>query len=91
MTLHPSALLRSGRNKEAGKTTAQPAAAQASAGQQAARPPVQVELTRRLVDPSEPIAKVNGEVITRQQLADECVRYRGEKLFDLLAYLKTLK
>jgi len=42
------------------------------------------------VNPSEPIAKVNGEVITRQQLADECVARKGEEILDTLIARKLI-
>jgi foldase protein PrsA len=34
--------------------------------------------------PTDPIALVNGEAITRQQLADECVAREGKKILDAL-------
>jgi hypothetical protein len=36
------------------------------------------------VNPTDPIAVVNGEVITRQQLADECVVRKGQEILDTL-------
>ena len=45
-------------------------------------PPAQ--LTRIPVNPTDPIAIVNGEVISRQQLADECVARRGKEVLDTL-------
>jgi foldase protein PrsA len=36
------------------------------------------------VNPSDPIALVNGQVISRQQLADECVARKGKEILDLL-------
>jgi foldase protein PrsA len=36
------------------------------------------------VQPMDPIALVNGQVITRQQLADECVAREGKKILDTL-------
>ncbi len=36
------------------------------------------------VNPTDPIAIVNGEVITRQQLADECVARKGQEILDTL-------
>jgi parvulin-like peptidyl-prolyl isomerase len=36
------------------------------------------------VNPSDPIAIVNKEVITRQQLADECVARKGKEILDTL-------
>lgn len=40
--------------------------------------------TRHMVSPNEPIAIVNGEPISRQQLADECVVVKGEEVLDTL-------
>ncbi|MBV8488644.1 MAG: SurA N-terminal domain-containing protein [Planctomycetaceae bacterium] len=45
-------------------------------------PPAQ--LTRIPVNPTDPIAIVNGEVISRQQLADECVARRGKEVLETL-------
>ncbi len=45
-------------------------------------PPLQQ--TRVPVSPSDPIAVVNKQVITRQQLADECVAREGKKILDAL-------
>ena len=45
-------------------------------------PPVQQ--TRIPVNPSDPIAVVNNQIISRQQLADECVAREGKKILDLL-------
>src|SRR5689334_1201626 len=69
-------------------------AQQGRAGGRAATPPTQkpaqaqkpgqgavgVEMVRVPVKPSDPVAHVNGEVITRQQLADECVARKGEEI-----------
>ena len=42
-------------------------------------------LVRRIpVNPDDPIALVNGEKITRRELADECVAQNGEKVLDAL-------
>jgi hypothetical protein len=40
--------------------------------------------TRIPVNPADPIAVVNGQVITRQQLADECVAREGKKILEIL-------
>jgi parvulin-like peptidyl-prolyl isomerase len=45
-------------------------------------PPVQP--ARIPVNPGDPIALVNGQVISRQQLADECVARKGKEILDLL-------
>lgn len=36
------------------------------------------------VNPTDPIAVVNGQVITRQQLSDECVARKGKEILDTL-------
>ena len=36
------------------------------------------------VNPTDPIAVINGEVITRQQLSDECVALEGKKVLETL-------
>ncbi len=36
------------------------------------------------VNPSDPIAIVNNQAITRQQLADECVAKEGKKILDTM-------
>jgi foldase protein PrsA len=41
-------------------------------------------LTRVPVNPSDPIATVNNEVISRQQLADECVARKGKEILETL-------
>ncbi len=43
-----------------------------------------VKLTAIPVNPTDPIAIVNKQVITRQQLADECVARRGKEILDTL-------
>jgi foldase protein PrsA len=47
-------------------------------------PDVKVRQVHMLVSPNEPIAKVNGHPITRQQLADACVARRGEEILETL-------
>lgn len=67
----------------AGLTSApaqQPGIAKAG-GEQA---PSRVELRKIPVNPNDPIALVNGEPITRQQLADECVSRKGEEVLEAL-------
>lgn len=66
---------------------ARPAAAQAKAKAAAAKPkPAELdgefkaEIKTVPVNPTDPIAVVNGETITRQELADECVARAGEKI-----------
>ena len=36
------------------------------------------------VNPTDPIAVINNEVITRQQLADECVARKGKEILDTM-------
>jgi parvulin-like peptidyl-prolyl isomerase len=43
-----------------------------------------VKQTRVPVSPSDPIAVVNNQIISRQQLADECVAREGKKILDIL-------
>ncbi len=43
-----------------------------------------LQLTAIPVNPTDPIATVNGKVITRQQLADECVARKGEEILETL-------
>jgi parvulin-like peptidyl-prolyl isomerase len=38
------------------------------------------------VNPGDPIATVNGQIISRQQLADECVAKEGKKILELLIH-----
>jgi foldase protein PrsA len=49
------------------------------------------EIKRRMVNPTDPICVINGEVITRQQLADECVARRGEEILDSLIARKLIE
>ncbi len=48
-------------------------------------------LTRHLVNPNDPIAVVNGEPITRQQLADEAVARKGEEILEGLIGRKLIE
>jgi parvulin-like peptidyl-prolyl isomerase len=43
-----------------------------------------VKVTAIPVNPTDPIAIVNDQVITRQQLSDECVARRGKEILDTL-------
>jgi foldase protein PrsA len=43
-----------------------------------------VQLKAYPVNPGDPIALVNGQAISRQQLADECVAREGKKILDTL-------
>lgn len=55
-----------------------PAAGPASSHQPVGR------IVRVPVNPGDPVAVVNGEAITRQQLADECVARKGEEILETL-------
>ena len=46
--------------------------------------PLNLGITHIPVNPTDPIAVVNGSVITRAQLADECVARKGEEILDTL-------
>lgn len=46
--------------------------------------PLNLGITHIPVNPTDPIAIVNGSVITRAQLADECVARKGEEILDTL-------
>jgi foldase protein PrsA len=43
-----------------------------------------LKMTAIPVNPTDPICTVNGQVITRQQLADECVARKGEEILETL-------
>ncbi len=43
-----------------------------------------LQLTQIPVNPNDPILKVNGQIITRQQLADECIARKGKEIAELL-------
>jgi parvulin-like peptidyl-prolyl isomerase len=47
--------------------------------------------TKIMVNPGDPIAIVNGQIITRQQLADECVAKEGKKILDLLIHRRLIE
>jgi foldase protein PrsA len=65
----------------------QPAAAKPG---EAATPPAHVELKYMPVNPNDPVAIVNGEVITRAQLADECVARKGGEILDTMVARRIL-
>jgi foldase protein PrsA len=54
-------------------------------------PKGQSRLVRIPVNPSDPVAIVNGEVITRQQLSDECVARKGEEILETLMTRKLIE
>jgi foldase protein PrsA len=70
----------------AGPALAQQGARKGTAAKNAPKPnpaPVLV-VKKHLVNPSDPIALVNGEAITRQELADECVALKGEEVLEAM-------
>lgn len=67
------------------KTEATPAPAATS------EPKATAVLTRHLVNPNDPIAIVNGEPITRQQLADEAVARKGQEILEGLIGRKLIE
>lgn len=42
------------------------------------------------VNPTDPIAVINGEIITRAQLADECIARKGQEILDTLIARKLI-
>jgi foldase protein PrsA len=74
-----------GPGRTASKGQAAPAQGQAVAPGGIPR----LELTALPVNPTDPICVVNGEVITRARLADECVARKGEEILETLV-AKTL-
>src|SRR5262249_9630107 len=46
--------------------------------------PLNLGITQIPVNPTDPIAVINGSVITRAQLADECVARKGEEILETL-------
>jgi foldase protein PrsA len=50
-----------------------------------------LQLTAIPVNPTDAIATVNGEAITRQQLADECVSRKGEEILETLVARKLIE
>ncbi len=45
-----------------------------------------LQLTQIPVNPTDPILKINGQVITRQQLADECIARKGKEIAEILIH-----
>src|SRR4051794_16946718 len=65
-----------------GRATATPPQPPAKADQIGDGPRLQE--VRVPTNTTDPIAVVNGEIITRQQLADECVARKGQEILDTL-------
>jgi parvulin-like peptidyl-prolyl isomerase len=63
-------------------TPAQPPAQGQAAAPGNALP--QLKLTALPVNPTDPIAIINNQVITRQQLSDECVSRKGEEILETM-------
>jgi foldase protein PrsA len=82
-------LFRSSRPAAAGD--ARPAQDQPPPAQPAAQDAPQLKVTAIPVNPTDPIALINGEVITRRQLADECVARKGEEILDTLIARKLIE
>jgi len=53
--------------------------------------PVKLSMKALPVNPNDPIAVVNGEMITRMQLADECVARKGEEILETLIARKLIE
>ncbi len=80
------------RQSKATQSKAAPAKDQAppaSFNQQEVAP--KLELVKVPVNPSDAIAVVNGEAISRQQLADECVARKGEEILETLVNRKLIE
>jgi hypothetical protein len=45
-----------------------------------------LQLTQIPVNPGDPILKVIGQIITRQQLADECIARKGKEIAEILIH-----
>ncbi len=76
---------RTGRS--AATATRTPAKAQA----QPTAPLPKLELKQLPVNPTDPIAIINDEVITRQQLANECIVRKGEEILETLIARKLIQ
>ncbi len=73
-----------------GSTPQAPAQAKAKPSNPTPAPTPTFKPTRVPVNPNDPIALVNGEPITRQQLADECVARKGEEILETLIARKLI-
>jgi hypothetical protein len=80
-----------GRNRSAPAASPAPAKEQAPPSfQQSDLNAPTVKFEAIPVNPSDPIAVVNGEMITRQQLADECVARKGQEILETLIARKLI-
>ncbi len=84
-TAQAQGLLR--RNTAATTKATEPAAKPAAATEE---PAITLKPVAHLVSPNEPIALVNNEPITRQQLADECVAQKGSEILEMLIARKLI-
>jgi hypothetical protein len=73
-----------------GRTPAQAQSPTTPANAQPAQTP-RLELTAIPVNPTDPIAVINKEVITRAQLADECIARKGEEILETLIAKKLIE
>ena len=72
------------------KPVTNPGATAAPAQNAAAAPLPRLEQKAIPVNPTDPIAIINNEVITRQQLANECVVRKGEEILETLIARKLI-
>ena len=85
MGSHPAlAQFSLGHSRSAATKAAQPAQDQTPPASYNQADAPRLELKAIPVNPTDPIATVNGEVISRQQLADECVARKGEEILETL-------
>ena len=75
-----------GKREAAAKPAARPAAVSVKE-----EPAAKAVLTAVPVNPTDPIATVNNEVITREQLATECVARRGKEILETLIARKLIE
>ncbi|MEA2632942.1 MAG: hypothetical protein QOE66_3161 [Chloroflexota bacterium] len=81
-----------GRQKNAAAPAAAPAMTPAQAPSAAFQQDTPgLKLTAIPVNPTDAIAIINGESITRQQLADECVIRKGEEILETLVARKLIE
>jgi hypothetical protein len=82
LALLASGALASAQGQRGGRGNAAAPAGKAAA---AANPEAGVARLQRLpVNPNDPVAIINGEPVTRQRLADECLARKGEEILETL-------
>lgn len=79
-----------GRSGKPGRSTVPAAGAGQKPQGQPQQPEVEGRLVRVPVNPTDPVAIINGEAITRQQLSDECVARKGEEILEALIHRKLI-